>query len=152
MVFNSLRASLTSSFIKWKIRRVTVLPPSSPTVWKSKNGLSLSKWKICFDTACQITVCGNVLIYGEWVIIERHECKLWVGIDRKLTRELLSRLSRLSSLNLTPDETPEMSFQADVSNLRKAITSFGTISTQVCESWCLFAHLRLGWCIDGYTF
>lgn len=40
--------------------------------------------------------------------------------------------SRLSSLNLTPEETPEMSFQADARSLRQAITSFGTISTQVC--------------------
>lgn len=39
---------------------------------------------------------------------------------------------RFSSLNLTPDESPEMSFQADARSLRQAITSFGTISTQVC--------------------
>jgi len=39
---------------------------------------------------------------------------------------------RLSSLNLTPEETPEMSFQADARTLRQAITSFGTIATQVC--------------------
>lgn len=39
---------------------------------------------------------------------------------------------RLSSLNLTPEESPEMSFQADACTLRQAITSFGKISTQVC--------------------
>ncbi|XP_057198615.1 nuclear receptor coactivator 4 isoform X2 [Triplophysa rosa] len=44
--------------------------------------------------------------------------------------QLTNCLEKLSSLNLTPDDTPEMSFQADVCDLRKAITSFGTISTQ----------------------
>ncbi|XP_026134971.1 nuclear receptor coactivator 4-like isoform X3 [Carassius auratus] len=43
-------------------------------------------------------------------------------------------LEKLSSLNLTPEETPEMSFQADARSLRKAITSFGTISTQQMET------------------
>lgn len=43
-------------------------------------------------------------------------------------------LSRLSGLNLSPEETPEMSFEADVHSLRQAITSFGTISSQVCPS------------------
>ncbi|XP_056617187.1 nuclear receptor coactivator 4 isoform X2 [Triplophysa dalaica] len=47
--------------------------------------------------------------------------------------QLTNCLEKLSSLNLTPDETPEMSFQADVCDLRKAITSFGTISTQTVK-------------------
>ncbi|XP_051946497.1 nuclear receptor coactivator 4-like isoform X1 [Xyrauchen texanus] len=42
-------------------------------------------------------------------------------------------LEKLSSLNLTPEETPEMSFKADARSLRQAITSFGTISTQQME-------------------
>ncbi|XP_055026244.2 nuclear receptor coactivator 4 isoform X2 [Misgurnus anguillicaudatus] len=44
--------------------------------------------------------------------------------------ELTNCLEKLTSLNLTPDETPEMSFQADTCTLRKAITSFGSICTQ----------------------
>ncbi|KAA0717660.1 Nuclear receptor coactivator 4 [Triplophysa tibetana] len=48
--------------------------------------------------------------------------------------QLTNCLEQLSSLNLTPDETPEMSFQADVCDLRKAITSFGTISTQKLDA------------------
>lgn len=52
----------------------------------------------------------------------------WIIIGFKL----IFCLFRLSSLNLTPEETPEMSFQADARSLRQAITSFGTISTQVC--------------------
>lgn len=38
---------------------------------------------------------------------------------------------RLSSLSLTPEETPEMSFHADTRSLRHAITSFGSITAQV---------------------
>ncbi|XP_052007038.1 nuclear receptor coactivator 4-like isoform X2 [Xyrauchen texanus] len=47
--------------------------------------------------------------------------------------QLTNCLEKLSSLNLTPEETPEMSFQADARTLRQAITSFGTISTQQME-------------------
>ncbi|KAL2083192.1 hypothetical protein ACEWY4_020965 [Coilia grayii] len=47
-----------------------------------------------------------------------------------LTNQLTSCLEKLSSLNLSPEETPEMSFQADARSLRQAITSFGTINTQ----------------------
>lgn len=42
-------------------------------------------------------------------------------------------MCRFSGLNLSPEETPEMSFEADTCSLRQAITSFGNISTQVCE-------------------
>ncbi|XP_071368990.1 nuclear receptor coactivator 4-like [Centroberyx affinis] len=42
-------------------------------------------------------------------------------------------MERLSSLNLTPEETPEMSFHGDTRSLRQAITSFGSISTQHVE-------------------
>ncbi|XP_036402014.1 nuclear receptor coactivator 4 isoform X2 [Megalops cyprinoides] len=48
-----------------------------------------------------------------------------------LANQLTSCLEKLSTLNLKPEETPEMSFQADVLSLRQAITSFGTISTQM---------------------
>ncbi|XP_018621526.1 nuclear receptor coactivator 4 isoform X1 [Scleropages formosus] len=47
-----------------------------------------------------------------------------------LANQLTSCLEKLSILNLKPEETPEMSFQADVRSLRQAITSFGTIATQ----------------------
>ncbi|MBN3295766.1 NCOA4 protein, partial [Amia calva] len=50
-----------------------------------------------------------------------------------LANQITCCLEKLSSLNLTPEETPEMSFQADVRSLRKAITSFGTIATQEIE-------------------
>ncbi|XP_076142485.1 nuclear receptor coactivator 4 isoform X2 [Alosa pseudoharengus] len=50
--------------------------------------------------------------------------------NHDLANQLTSCLEKLSSLNLSPDETPEMSFQADARTLRQAITSFGTINTQ----------------------
>ncbi|XP_041736492.1 nuclear receptor coactivator 4-like isoform X1 [Coregonus clupeaformis] len=50
-----------------------------------------------------------------------------------LANQLTSCMEKLSSLNLTPEETPEMSFQADTRSLRQAITSFGTIATQHME-------------------
>lgn len=48
-----------------------------------------------------------------------------------LANQLTSCLEKFSGLNLTPEETPEMSFEADARSLRQAITSFGTISTQI---------------------
>uniref|UniRef100_A0A4W5PHP3 Nuclear receptor coactivator 4 n=1 Tax=Hucho hucho TaxID=62062 RepID=A0A4W5PHP3_9TELE len=51
-----------------------------------------------------------------------------------LSNQLTGCMEKLSSLNLTPEETPEMSFQADTRSLRQAITSFGTIATQRVES------------------
>lgn len=55
-------------------------------------------------------------------------------------RALLScAFYRFSGLNLSPEETPEMSFEADARSLRQAITSFGNISTQV------------GLCFDFHT-
>ncbi|XP_041921644.1 nuclear receptor coactivator 4 isoform X2 [Alosa sapidissima] len=50
--------------------------------------------------------------------------------NHDLANQLTSCLEKLSSLNLSPEETPEMSFQADARTLRQAITSFGTINTQ----------------------
>ncbi|XP_056147377.1 nuclear receptor coactivator 4 isoform X2 [Lampris incognitus] len=47
-----------------------------------------------------------------------------------LNNQLTSCMERLSSLSLAPEETPEMSFQADTRSLKQAITSFGTIATQ----------------------
>uniref|UniRef100_A0A3B3CRK2 Nuclear receptor coactivator 4 n=1 Tax=Oryzias melastigma TaxID=30732 RepID=A0A3B3CRK2_ORYME len=47
-----------------------------------------------------------------------------------LSRQLNSCMERLSSLSLTPEETPEMSFHADTRSLRHAITSFGSITAQ----------------------
>ncbi|XP_041723024.1 nuclear receptor coactivator 4 isoform X2 [Coregonus clupeaformis] len=53
--------------------------------------------------------------------------------SNNLANQLTSCMEKLSSLNLTPEETPEMSFQADTRSLRQAITSFGTIATQHME-------------------
>ncbi|KAM4607969.1 nuclear receptor coactivator 4 isoform 2-T3 [Polymixia lowei] len=50
-----------------------------------------------------------------------------------LNNQLTSCLDKLSSLNLTPEENPDMSFQADTRSLRQAITSFGRIATQNME-------------------
>ncbi|XP_067276732.1 nuclear receptor coactivator 4 [Pseudorasbora parva] len=54
--------------------------------------------------------------------------------SNNLATQLNNCLEKLSSLNLTPEETPEMSFQADARSLRQAITSFGTISSQQMET------------------
>ncbi|KAK9964018.1 hypothetical protein ABG768_005226 [Culter alburnus] len=60
--------------------------------------------------------------------------------SNNLTTQLTNCLEKLSSLSLTPEETPEMSFQADARTLRQAITSFGTISTQQIETSDSFAR------------
>ncbi|XP_036429668.1 nuclear receptor coactivator 4 isoform X2 [Colossoma macropomum] len=51
-----------------------------------------------------------------------------------LANQLTSCLEKFSGLNLSPEETPEMSFEADARSLRQAITSFGTISTQMVKT------------------
>ncbi|XP_038154280.1 nuclear receptor coactivator 4 isoform X1 [Cyprinodon tularosa] len=50
-----------------------------------------------------------------------------------LNNQLTSCMERLTSLSLTPEETPELRFHADARSLRQAITSFGSISAQVEE-------------------
>ncbi|KAM8858733.1 nuclear receptor coactivator 4 isoform 2-T2 [Spinachia spinachia] len=50
-----------------------------------------------------------------------------------LNNQLTCCLEKLSSLSLTPEETPEMSFHADARSLRQAITSFGRITAQLVE-------------------
>ncbi|XP_028325182.1 nuclear receptor coactivator 4 [Gouania willdenowi] len=50
-----------------------------------------------------------------------------------LNNQLTSCMEKLSSLSLSPEETPEMSFHADSRSLRQAITSFGRITAQVVE-------------------
>ncbi|XP_005462300.1 nuclear receptor coactivator 4 isoform X1 [Oreochromis niloticus] len=50
-----------------------------------------------------------------------------------LNNQLTSCMEKLSSLSLTPEETPEMSFHADTRSLKQAITSFGTITAQLVE-------------------
>ncbi|CAL8258642.1 unnamed protein product [Lota lota] len=50
--------------------------------------------------------------------------------NRDLANQLTSCLEKLSSLNLTPEETPDMGFQADTRSLKQALTSFGRIATQ----------------------
>lgn len=51
--------------------------------------------------------------------------------------------TRLSAVNLKPEEIPDMSFQADVRPLRQAITSFGTIATQVWVRAQLPTHIQV---------
>ncbi|XP_028279422.1 LOW QUALITY PROTEIN: nuclear receptor coactivator 4 [Parambassis ranga] len=50
-----------------------------------------------------------------------------------LNNQLTSCMEKLSSLSLTPEETPDMSFHADTRSLRQAITSFGSITAQLVE-------------------
>uniref|UniRef100_A0A8C8DJP2 Nuclear receptor coactivator 4 n=1 Tax=Oryzias sinensis TaxID=183150 RepID=A0A8C8DJP2_9TELE len=54
----------------------------------------------------------------------------------ELSKQLSNCMERFSSLSLTPEETPEMSFHADTRSLRQAITSFGTLSSM--ELQCSF--------------
>ncbi|XP_076598541.1 nuclear receptor coactivator 4 isoform X2 [Chaetodon auriga] len=51
-----------------------------------------------------------------------------------LSNQLTSCMEKLSSLSLTPEETPEMSFHADTRSLRQAITSFGSITAQLVQA------------------
>ncbi|XP_037638077.1 nuclear receptor coactivator 4 isoform X1 [Sebastes umbrosus] len=53
--------------------------------------------------------------------------------SKDLNNQLTSCMEKLSSLSLTPEETPEMSFRADTRSLRLAITSFGSITAQLVE-------------------
>uniref|UniRef100_A0A3Q3BEF0 Nuclear receptor coactivator 4 n=2 Tax=Kryptolebias marmoratus TaxID=37003 RepID=A0A3Q3BEF0_KRYMA len=53
--------------------------------------------------------------------------------NNNLNNQLMSCMEKLSSLSLTPEETPEMSFHADARSLRQAITSFGSITAQLVE-------------------
>ncbi|KAK2921514.1 nuclear receptor coactivator 4 isoform X2 [Channa argus] len=53
--------------------------------------------------------------------------------NNDLNNQLTSCMEKLSSLSLTPEETPEMRFEADARSLRQAITSFGCISAQISE-------------------
>ncbi|MGH0126445.1 UNVERIFIED_CONTAM: hypothetical protein FKN15_028600 [Acipenser sinensis] len=68
----------------------------------------------------------------------------WVTTaSNSLANQITSCLEKLSSLSLNPEETPEMSFQADARSLRQAITSFGNIATERAESladWLLGSH------------
>lgn len=68
-------------------------------------------------------------------------------------------LCRLSSLNMTPEETPDLHFLADSRSLRQAITSFGCISAQVMytpscmpTSRCCVWRWHLLWDILGEVF
>lgn len=50
-----------------------------------------------------------------------------------LNNQLTSCMEKLSSLSLTPEETPELSFHADSRSLKQAITSFGSINAQLVD-------------------
>ncbi|XP_034040668.1 nuclear receptor coactivator 4 isoform X2 [Thalassophryne amazonica] len=50
-----------------------------------------------------------------------------------LNNQLSDIVERLACVSLIPEETPEISFQADSRALRKAITSFGSVSAQFVE-------------------
>ncbi|XP_027006055.1 nuclear receptor coactivator 4 isoform X2 [Tachysurus fulvidraco] len=56
------------------------------------------------------------------------------SFSNNLASQLTACLEKFSGLNLSPEETPEMSFEADARALRQAITSFGTISTEMLKS------------------
>ncbi|KAK5854453.1 hypothetical protein PBY51_015520 [Eleginops maclovinus] len=51
--------------------------------------------------------------------------------SKELNQQLSLCMERLSSLSLTPEESPELFFTADTHSLRSAITSFGCVSAQV---------------------
>ncbi|XP_056465591.1 nuclear receptor coactivator 4 isoform X1 [Gadus chalcogrammus] len=50
--------------------------------------------------------------------------------NRDLANQLTSCLEKLSSLNLSPEETPDLGFTADTRSLKQALTSFGRIATR----------------------
>ncbi|XP_069544657.1 nuclear receptor coactivator 4 [Brachyistius frenatus] len=50
--------------------------------------------------------------------------------DNDLNNQLTSCMEKLSSLSLTPEETPDISFHGDTRSLRQAITSYGSITAQ----------------------
>ncbi|KAM4033385.1 nuclear receptor coactivator 4 isoform 2-T2 [Anomaloglossus baeobatrachus] len=50
-----------------------------------------------------------------------------------LANQITVCLERLGSLALKPEESSAIEFEADVSSLRKAITTFGSISTMNCD-------------------
>uniref|UniRef100_A0A3P9MDQ2 Nuclear receptor coactivator 4 n=1 Tax=Oryzias latipes TaxID=8090 RepID=A0A3P9MDQ2_ORYLA len=62
----------------------------------------------------------------------------------ELSKQLSTCMERcvFSSLSLTPEETPEMSFHADTRSLRQAITSFGSITAQVSH-WEALSSMEL---------
>ncbi|XP_069394254.1 nuclear receptor coactivator 4 [Paralichthys olivaceus] len=53
--------------------------------------------------------------------------------NNDLSNQLTSCIEKLSSLSLTPEETPDLSFHADTRSLKNAITSFGSITAQLVE-------------------
>ncbi|XP_047459415.1 nuclear receptor coactivator 4 isoform X3 [Mugil cephalus] len=67
-------------------------------------------------------------VRGQFDVIE-HQLQNCNSND--LNNQLKSCMEKLSSLSLTPEETPEMSFHADTRSLRQAITSFGSVAAQV---------------------
>ncbi|XP_072246564.1 LOW QUALITY PROTEIN: nuclear receptor coactivator 4 [Leuresthes tenuis] len=68
---------------------------------------------------------------GQFDIIDHQMQNSYSSND--LSNQLTSCMEKLSSLSLTPEETPEMSFYADTRSLRQAITSFGSVTAQLVE-------------------
>lgn len=56
--------------------------------------------------------------------------------DESLAKQVTACLERFSNLTLKPEESSALNFEADVSTLRRAITSFGSIRTMVPEPGC----------------
>uniref|UniRef100_A0A8D3A2J9 Nuclear receptor coactivator 4 n=1 Tax=Scophthalmus maximus TaxID=52904 RepID=A0A8D3A2J9_SCOMX len=54
--------------------------------------------------------------------------------NNDLSNQLSVCMEKMSSLSLTPEETPEMRFHADTRSLRNAITSFGSITAELVEA------------------
>ncbi|XP_061822917.1 nuclear receptor coactivator 4 [Nerophis lumbriciformis] len=82
-------------------------------------------------------------LYGQLDVISQQLQNANSSTD--LSNQLTSCMDKLSSLSLVPEETPEMSFDADSRSLRDAITSFGSITAQKVEGgawgdWLLESH------------
>ncbi len=72
---------------------------------------------------------GGKLLKGLPVVLMRRRIKISAAVTAGRVC-----VCRLSSLSLTPEETPEMSFHADTRSLRQAITSFGSVTAQVIHT------------------
>ncbi|XP_013881995.1 nuclear receptor coactivator 4 [Austrofundulus limnaeus] len=114
-----------------------------------------SELQSCVSRQQEALRCREVWLLGQIELLEQvktetlqhqlHQLhRLWGQFDmmstqlqssscNDLNNQLTACMDRLSCLSLTPEETPELSFQADSHSLRRAITSFGSITAQLVE-------------------
>lgn len=144
-----------SSHISCKTTTATTWATSWPAVWRSKRThppthphkqtSGVTGFLLSFQSAdclkvIQICCTNSQLTHMNW-----HKCFLcrtWLSISAtgKAHEPVYSCMCRLSSLNMTPEETPDLHFLADSRSLKQAITSFGCISAQVmCMQVCWLA-------------